>query len=102
MGPRDQIRLAVAAMMREPRISEASLAALPPVVVAPDGVTLTELPDSTLLLLDAESRGGPQSAGRTRQQISDAVTGTRARGQGYGRTIPSNMRPAHTIGGIVL
>jgi hypothetical protein len=44
-------------MTREPRISEASLAALRPVVVAPDGVTLTELPGSTLLLLDADMFG---------------------------------------------
>jgi hypothetical protein len=34
--------------MREPRMDEAELASLHPVIVAPDSVTLTELAGSTL------------------------------------------------------
>jgi hypothetical protein len=37
--------------MRQPRIDEAELATLRPVVVLPDGVSLSELAGSTLLLL---------------------------------------------------
>jgi hypothetical protein len=51
--------------MREPRMDEAELAALRPVIVAPDGVSLTELAGSTLLLLDSDPTASDPIEGDT-------------------------------------